>query len=178
MGYEKDERNTVISDEKPDLDEDMVIKTLSKADVEKSIKAVVDMYYAVCYIITVIGFIIGVLSMYLIAGMMIGENTVNISTLKILGYRKKEISGLILGPNTVMAVIGMILAVLLTIAISAAMFASSVADIGVYFPMTIKPFSYVLTCVVIVLSYMVSVFLAQRKVDRIEMTESLKRNNE
>lgn len=178
MGYDKDDKNTVISNEKPDLDEDLVIKTLSKSDVEKSIKAVVDMYYAVCYIITVIGFIIGVLSMYLIAGMMIGENTVNISTLKILGYRKKEITGLILAPNTIMAAVGMVIAVPLTIAISAAMFASSVADIGVYFPMTIKSLSFVITCAVIVLSYIVSVFLAQKKVNRIEMTESLKRNNE
>lgn len=177
-GYDKNDRNTVISNEKPDIDEDLIIKTISKADVEKSIKAVVDMYYAVCYIITVIGFIIGVLSMYLIASMMIGENTVNISTLKILGYRKKEITSLMLGPNAVMAAVGMILAVPLTIMISAAMFASSVNEIGVYFPMKIKPLSYVITFTVIVLSYMISVLLAQKKVNRIEMTESLKRNNE
>jgi putative ABC transport system permease protein len=178
MGYDINDRNAVISIDQLDLDENMIIKTVTKADAEKSIKAVVDMYYAVCYIITIIGFIIGILSMYLIAGMIIEENTVNISTLKILGYRKKEITNLILGPNTLMVILGIILAVPVTIMISTAMFASSVSDIGVYFPMTIKPISYIISFGVIVLSYVASIYMSQRKVNKIEMTESLKRNNE
>ncbi|MDO5558084.1 MAG: ABC transporter permease [Oscillospiraceae bacterium] len=178
MDYEPDMRNTVISNEKLSLEADSIIKTISKTDLKKSIEAVVNMYYAVCYIITVIGFLIGVLSMYLISGMIIEENTVNISLLKILGYRKKEITGLVLSSNTIMVIVGIIIGVPVTIAVSAAVFASSVADIGVYFPMTIKPLSFMITFAVIILSYIVSTALAGKKVGRIEMTESLKNNNE
>lgn len=42
----------------------------------------------------------------------------------------------------------------------------------------VKPVSYVVTLLIVLASYLLSLVLAGRKVERIEMTESLKRNNE
>ena len=178
MDYGSSDRNTMISSEKLDPDEDKVMAVMSRTDAKDSVASVTDMYYSICYLIMVVGIILGILSMYLLTGMIIEENTVNISMLKILGYRKKEIGSLILTSNTLLVLIGFIIGVPVTIAVSKATFASSVETVGMYFPMALRPLSYVIAFAAVIFSYAVSIALSYRKLGKVEMTESLKRNNE
>lgn len=177
-GYEAGQYNMFMSEKELDPDENTVISTTSREDSRKAIESVTDMYYSVCYMVTLVGFLLGVLSMYLLTSMIIEENTVNISMLKILGYRKNEISRLILMTNTVLVLTGFLLGIPVTLLFGRQVFASSVEIVGMFFPMTLLPVSYLIAFAVIALAYIVSLLLSSRKVGKITMTESLKRNNE
>lgn len=180
MDCDKETRNAIISNRvlEGEIDENSIMSSVSKSDAKESIESVVDMYYMVCYAVTVLGFLLGVLVMYLISGMIVEENEVNISMLKVLGYTRKEISNLVLNVNSLLIPVGFILGIPLTLLTCKIGFAKSVEAIGMHFPMAIKPISYVITLIVVALSYILSVFLARKKVEKVELVESLKRNNE
>ena len=116
--------------------------------------------------------------MYLISGMIVEENTVNISMLKILGYRKREIRNLVLTGNHLLLCIGFVVGIPLALAVGGSVCASSAETTGMLISLYVKPVSYLITLLIVLASYLLSLVLAGRKVERIEMTESLKRNNE
>lgn len=178
MGYDAADRNTIVSNDKLELDADMVLSETSREDYRESVKSAVQVYYKMCYIVLFVGFMLGVLSMYLISGMIVEENTVNISMLKILGYRKREIRNLVLTGNHLLLCIGFVVGIPLALAVGGSVCASSAETTGMLISLYVKPVSYVVTLLIVLASYLLSLVLAGRKVERIEMTESLKRNNE
>ena len=178
MGYDAADRNTIVSNDKLELDADMVLSETSREDYRESVKSAVQVYYKMCYIVLFVGFMLGVLSMYLISGMIVEENTVNISMLKILGYRKREIRNLVLTGNHLLLCIGFVVGIPLALAVCGSVCASSAETTGMLISLYVKPVSYVVTLLIVLASYLLSLVLAGRKVERIEMTESLKRNNE
>lgn len=178
MGYGKDDRNMVVSRKKLEYDPDTVMSSSSRDDYRDSVKSAVQVYYKMCYIVILVGFMLGVLSMYLISNMMIEENTINISMFKILGYRKKEINSLVLSGNHILLIFGILIGIPPALLVGKSICASSAETTGMLISLYVKPLSYLITVIIILASYVLSLLMVSNKVGRVEMTESLKRNNE
>ncbi len=58
---------------------------------KESIEDAMNTFMAICYVVIIIGFLLGVMVMYLVTNLIVEESTTNISMLKILGYRQNEI---------------------------------------------------------------------------------------
>jgi putative ABC transport system permease protein len=177
-GYGLEDNNVLISDNRLNISARTYTKVSSRSDLRESIESVVNMYYASAYMVIGFGFAIGMLVMYMITNMIIQENVMNISMLKILGYKPKEINAMVLHTNTALIPIGMVLAVPVTLGICIMSFAKSVESMGMYFPVALKPISYIIGFVVIALSYEISLLLLRAKTEKIDMVECLKESNE
>jgi putative ABC transport system permease protein len=126
----------------------------------------------------VLGIIICIAAVYVAVDMLVTENRSNISMLKVLGYRDRQINRIVLNAHHILLPIGILLAIPVAIAVADADFRLMV-DYGVMrMSVYVAPSSYVIAIGLTVLCYAGSLFLLRRKVKRVNMVDCLKDNRE
>ena len=123
-------------------------------------------------------FIIGLIIIYVVTSLIIEENKGNISLMKVLGYRKKEVYSLILNSSTFIIILGYILGVPILLVSLTALFKSVTKSMNLALPVKIDNMYLIFGFVVIYLTFEVSKALSKKKINKIEMTEALKAGNE
>lgn len=164
----------VWSDRKADIDENKILKTLSKQESIDSYKTMLAPMQASVGSIGVMAFIIGLIVIYVVTSLVIEENKGNISLLKVLGYSKKNVYSLILNTNTPLVILGYVISIPLLISSISAMFKSVSKDVSLSFPIKISPLSLIIGFIIIMLTYELSKILNRRKINRVSMSEALK----
>lgn len=178
LQYPSDSYMGVWSSEKLDIPENKLLTTVTSEDMKKAFDSMTKPLQAVVGGVAFMSFIIGLLVIYVVTSLTIEENKENISLMKVLGYRKKEVYSLILNSSTLIVVIGYIIGVPLLISSLTAMFASITKDMSISLPVTIDYIYVVIGFVIIYLTYELSKFLSRRKINRISMAEALKSRSE
>ena len=110
--------------------------------------------------------------------MLIEENKSSISMLKVLGYRDREINGIVLNVNHILVVMGFLLAVPACVSMLGGVSSAMVSVMHVVLEPTVKTSSVLICGVIILISYFFSLLLLRRKVSKIDMVVSLKGNRE
>lgn len=128
--------------------------------------------------IAVMAFIIGLIVIYVVTSLVIEENKANISMLKILGYKKKEIYSLVLSSNIILVIIGYIISVPLIIVSVASLFNLMTEAMNITIPSKLNISSILISFVIIIITYEISESLNKRKVMKISMADSLKEKRE
>ncbi|MFL0194051.1 ABC transporter permease [Clostridium sp. WILCCON 0269] len=129
-------------------------------------------------VIASMSFIIGLIVIYVVTSLIIEENKMNISLMKILGYRRKEINSLILNSSSIIIIVGYIIGIPLILASMDLLFRSLTESIKLAIPITIN-YSYVIVgFVVVYLTYELSKALNRKKIYKISMSEALKASME
>lgn len=170
--------NLLISNKNINVNNNIVMRKSSKSDLQKSLKNITGIFISVCYIIILIGFGLGLMVMYLITNIIVEENKVNISMLKVLGYHQKEINSLVLNTNHILVILGYLLSIPATIVFCKFGFANSSNSMGMYIPVNISTISYLLCLAIVVLAYILSLSLLKQKTLRVNMVECLKDSRE
>ncbi len=124
--------------------------------------------------IAFMSFIIGLIVIYIVTALTIEENKENISLMKVLGYRNKEVYSLILNSSSFIVILGYILGVPLLLASMHALFKSITKDMNVSFPVTINYIYVIVGFIIIYLTYELSKLLSRKKINKISMSEALK----
>ncbi|AGY77714.1 ABC transporter permease [Clostridium autoethanogenum] len=124
--------------------------------------------------IAFMSFIIGLIVIYVVTALTIEENKENISLMKVLGYKNKEVYSLILNSSSFIVVLGYILGVPLLLASMRALFKSMTKDMNVSFPVTINYIYAIVGFIIIYLTYELSKLLSRKKINKISMSEALK----
>ena len=110
--------------------------------------------------------------------MLVTENRNNISMLKVLGYRNRRIDGMVLTSSHLLVPLGIILSIPAAYGTMSA-FARMFADMdGLLLTISITPKSYLITTLLVCLSYFGSLFLLRRKIGKVDMVECLKDSRE
>ncbi|MGE5631873.1 MAG: ABC transporter permease [Caulobacteraceae bacterium] len=125
-------------------------------------------------IISLMSFIIGLIVIYVVTSLIIEENRGNISLMKVFGYRRKEVSSLILNSSSMVIVIGYIIGIPLILASMNEMFKSLTENINLALPVRISYPYIIVGFVVVYLTYELSKALSRKKINRISMSEALK----
>lgn len=162
------------STEKIDIPENELLAAVTVDDMRNAFNTMTQPLQAVIGGISFMSFVIGLIVIYVVTSLTIEENKENISLMKVLGYRKKEIYSLILNSSVFIVVIGYILGIPLLLASLSAMFKSITKDMNVSFPVTINYIYVLIGFIIIYLTYELSKLLSRRKVNRISMAEALK----
>ncbi|URZ06960.1 ABC transporter permease [Clostridium felsineum] len=123
--------------------------------------------------ISLMSFMIGLIIIYVVTSMIIEENKINISLMKILGYKKKEIFSLILNSSSFIVIIGYILGIPLLLSSLKAMFKSVTRDMNLSFQVKLNFTSIIIGFIVIYITYYISSFLNRKKIMKISMVEAL-----
>ena len=102
----------------------------------------------------------------------------NISMLKVLGYRNRRIDSMVLSSSHLLLPLGILLSIPAAYG-TMDVFARFFAEIdGMLMTVSIGPKSYLVTILLVCLSYIGSLFLLRRKITKVNMIESLKDNRE
>ena len=170
--------NVIMSDVALDIPDSMIIQTIKKSDAKEQFQNMSNQMNVMVYFLIGMGAIICVASIYVAVNMLVSENRGNISMLKVLGYRDKQINQIVLNVNHILLPIGFLVSIPFVFASTNWFMAFLAEFIGVLPKAYIAPQSFVYTAVLACLSYFGSLFLLRRKVSKVDMVESLKGNRE
>lgn len=176
--YPEGSYTALMSNQTIDIDEDRLQLLRTSDEVmtafEEATKPVKFMVGGV----SVVAFILGLIIMFIVTSMMIDENKMNISLLKVLGYEKKKIYSLVLSSNVILVVIGFILAIPLILLSIEGMFQSIAEDLKMTLPSHLKTTNILIGFVIIFVTYMISNRLARKRIMAIPMADILKNREE
>lgn len=125
-------------------------------------------------VISVLAFIIGLIVIYVVTSMMIEENKMNISLMKVFGYKGKEVNSLILNSSTIIVLIGYLMAIPILLTTLKAFFNSLTESMHMTMPIMISIPFIILGFIIVMLIYELSKALTRRKIYKISMSEALK----
>jgi putative ABC transport system permease protein len=174
LGFPSDSYMGLWSLEKLDIPENKLLASVTVNDMRKAFDALTQPLQAAMGTIAFMSFIIGLVVIYVVTSLTIEENKENISLMKVLGYRKKEVYSLILNSSSFIVVLGYIIGVPLLLTSLNALYGSVTKDMSVSIPVTINYIYVLIGFVIIYLTYELSKLLSRKKINRISMAEALK----
>lgn len=177
-GVEDGTYNVVYSDEELDIDSDEVAYVSDSDSLLDTLNNAMTAMNGFVYGMMFMGCLLSIVSVYLIVNMLIEENKSNISMLKVLGYRNKEINKIVLNTNHILVLVGFVLAVPVAVASMNVLCVGMISMMHVVMTPIIQPTSILICAVIVLISYMLSLLLLRRKVDKVDMVVSLKGNRE
>lgn len=177
-GLEKGTHNALISDAKLDIPSENVAQETRKTDLGDQIDTIMNQMGFMIYLLVGLGIIICIAAIYVSVNMMVTENKNNISMLKVLGYRNRQIDKIVLNVNHIFLPIGILLSIPAAYGVANCFF-KLFADIdGILVTTSISLKSYLLSFALTIAGYVISVWLVRRKVKKVDMIECLKDNRE
>lgn len=174
MEIEEGKYNLILSDEKLDISDDETAVSVSKESLKDQLNTVLEATKKMIIMMIALGIVICVLVIFMMVNMVIEENKNNISMLKVLGYRNREINRLVLNVNHILVLFGMILSVPLSLLICDVYFGMMIENFACHIPSVLKISGIIICFGVLIVSYFVALCLLRKKVGRIKMTNSLK----
>lgn len=177
-GFSENNFNCLISDGKLSIPESKISQEVRRSDITDQAKTMTGQMDFLLKIIIGLGVIICITAIYVAVNMLVAESHGNISMLKVLGYRDKQINKIVLRAHHVLLPIGILLSVP-CVYVAAHAFFLFMVDYGVMLIDTyIALKSYIISIILTVGCYFGSLWLLRRKVKKIDMIESLKDNRE
>ncbi len=116
MGIEENVSNVIMSDVALNIPDSKIMQTIKKADAKEQFQNISNEMNVMIYFLIGIGAIVCVASIYVAVNMLVSENRSNISMLKVLGYRDKQINRIVLSVNHILLPIGFIVSIPLVFA--------------------------------------------------------------
>ena len=176
-GVDSETYNCIISDEKLDLDKDLVASETSMAVSADTMQNIMAPMNAIIIGIEVLGIVLGVFILYLVINMIVSETGTNISVMKVLGFSRKEISNRVLNVNHVLVCIGFLIGIPAAYAFVKVGYSDTIENYGMLLSPVVTVKALVLGFIFTWITYELSLLLQKRKISRIDMVESLKENN-
>lgn len=164
----------IWSSDKLNIPEEKLLTVVTVDDMKKALDTMTAPLQSFIGAISFMSFLIGLIVIYVVTSLTIEENRENISLMKVLGYRKKEIYSLVLNSSTFIVILGYILGIPLLLVSLDALFKSVTKDMTISMPIKINYAYTIFGFAVIYLTYELSKLLSRRKINRVSMVEALK----
>lgn len=174
LGYPSGSYMGLWSTDQLNIPENKLLAFVTVEDMRNAFNTMTQPLQAAIGAIAFMSFIIGLIVIYVVTSLTIEENKRNISLMKVLGYRRREVYSLILNSSSFIVVTGYILGIPLLLASMHALFNSITKDLSVSFPITISYIYALIGFVIIYFTYELSKLLSRRKINKISMAEALK----
>ncbi len=174
FGESKDYYNTLFSDKALDIDPGRLYATTSREDILNGSKVFVDLMMPMIYVLSIASSLIFCVVMYLMMKVMIDRSAMNISLMKIFGYRRKEVKKLYLDGNFYIIVVGAAICIPLSKFVMDKCYPYMISNVGCGSNLTgpMEVF-FIIYAVVIALYFVINALLV-RKIDKYTPAEVLK----
>ena len=174
LGNDVNTYNSYVSNEKLDIDEEYLVKYVTRADMVGTAKEMMAMFEGVLLIINIFSVIIYMILMYILTKTVVEKNAIPISFMKVFGYNDKEIGKLYLNATTFTVIVSLVVC----IPVEALCFKYILIYIGSmiegYIPFYLPMWLYVSIIGIGIVAYFAINALHIRKVRKISMSEALK----
>ncbi|NYC94645.1 ABC-type antimicrobial peptide transport system permease subunit [Clostridium acetobutylicum] len=166
------------SDNKINIPENKLISTSNIDDFKTALSTATKPLQYSMGSISLMSFIIGLIIIYVVTSLIIEENKENISLMKVLGYRKKEVYSLILNSSSFIVILGYLLGIPFLLGSLNALFKSMTSTMNLSLKVKLN-FTYILIgFIVIYLTYEISNLLSRKKITKISMAAALNSTKE
>lgn len=172
-GYPESSYLMIDSKEKLSLPQDMLLSVTTKQDLIDGYDTLLKPFRYMIGGIASVAFIIGLIVIYVVTSLLIEENKGNISMLKILGYKNREISSLILNSSSILVILGFIISVPLLLTSLAGFFSLMTESLDITIPAKLNLINILISFIVIMTAYELSKLLNKRKILSVSMSKSL-----
>lgn len=174
LNYPMDAYTGILSGEELDIDDNFVYTKHSLSMNKENLIESISLFKKILYFLTVIAGIIGTVVVYVVAVMLIEENSKNISMLMVMGYQPKEINSILINSSTVLVIMGFVLSVPLALLLMDKFLHAITVNMFFVFNTAIS-FLQLLICFLFFISvYYFSMLGVKRKVNKINLSECLK----
>lgn len=171
---DEDYYNVVYSDQELDIDPGKLMSVISKAQIEQAGHVFVNLMASMVYTMSAVSAFILFVVLYLMMGVMVDRASYDISLMKIIGYRRKEIRKLYLNGNMYFVAAGTLVAIPLAKRTIDALYPYFISNVACAMDLSMSPLVYVGLFAIIMAMYFVINALLVRKIDKVTPAEVLK----
>jgi len=183
LGFEYDIYEVIYSNDKKysdfsSLDKkeaENIYMILSMNDLKANIEKQMDRFNGSIYIVIVFASIMTLIIIAVIANIVVEENKKTISLLKVMGYKNKRISNIVLNIYTPAIIIAYLISIPVMMNILKAIINAITGDIKISIPIEISPYMAGLGLLGLLIAYYVAIGLSKRVLNKIPLAVALKR---
>lgn len=176
--YPKGSYTEIYSNKELTLPKEKIVSTTKSSE---TIDGFQEMIKPLNYGVAAIAFvaaIIAVIIIYILISLLIEENSFKISLMKVIGYRERTIMNMMIGYNIWFIILGYVIGIPVTLLSISAFMNSITAEMNVTIPVMLDWKSVLISFVIILASYYISLWLNHRKLKGISMKEAINRSTE
>lgn len=148
---------------------------LNMNDMKSNIEKQMDRFNGSVYIIIAFASIMVLVIISVIANIVVEENKKTISLLKVMGYKNRRISSMVLNIYTPFIIVAYLLSIPTMIQILKAIVNAIVGDIEITIPISISPSMAALGLIGLLVAYYIAIGLSKRVLHKVPLAVALKR---
>lgn len=152
-----------------------ISNVLSVEDLKSNISKQMDRFNGSIYLVIAFASFMTLIIIAVIANIVVEENKKTISLMKVMGYKDKKISNIILNIYTPFIVIAYFLSIPAMIKILKMIVTSLVGDIEVTIPIAITPNQIIIGLIGLLVAYYIAISLSKRVLKKVPLSIALKR---
>ena len=183
VGYDSACYSSIISNDKKysnlkELDSNLVDKiatVLNFKDMKDNMNKAMQKYNASIYIVITFASIMAFVIIAVIANIVVEENKKIISLMKVMGYKNKKISSIVLNIYTPIIIISYLLSIPVTKEILKQIVSVLAGDMKMTIPISLEPTLAILGLAALLIAYYIAVGLSKRVLNKIPLAVALKR---
>lgn len=162
------------NEEITDINERLIASVITKEDLTKTTRQLKVSMGNLMSAFVAVGVVVFVLVIYMLAKVIIEKNTQSISVAKILGYNKREISGIYIRATTVVTILSLIISIPVVDIALKAMWRALMMEYSGWMNMNVPLMVYAETIALGVVTYALVALALKRKAGKVPMDEALK----
>ncbi len=177
-GYPSGSYTEIFSDNELIIPTDHLVSITKTSDTVAGFKQMIKPLNYGIAAIAFVSAIIAVIIIYILISLMIEENSFKISLMKVIGYSENNIRKMMIGYNIWFIIIGFVIGIPLTLLSISSFMNSITAEMNVTIPVILDWPSVLISFVIIIVSYSISIWLNNKKLKNISMTEAINKSSE
>lgn len=154
---------------------DEVASIFSIEDLRRNIEKQMQRMDAAIYIVIFFAAFMVLIIIAVIANIVVEENKKTISLMKVMGYRNKEISSIVLNIYTPFIIVAYLLSIPCMISILKAIIKVLVGDTKMVIPISISPVMALVGLIALLIAYYIAIALSKRVLNKVPLAVALKR---
>ncbi|WP_026485770.1 ABC transporter permease [Caldanaerobius polysaccharolyticus] len=174
FGFEKGSYMGLFSNRYLDIPESLLFDVQNKEYIMKSFKDSAKALEKSISTVVLIASVLALLIIYVLSSLAVAENKKPIGILKILGYRDKDVSYMLLGFNNLSFLVGFVLGVPFSKLVINSLMLSATKEIDFALSIDVKPTAILTGFVVLFATFLLTKYLAGRSIGKITPAEILK----
>lgn len=148
---------------------------LNMNDMRQNIEKQMDRFNGSIYIVIAFASVMVLVIISVIANIVVEENKKTISLLKVMGYKNRRISSMVLNIYTPFIIVAYLLSIPAMIQILKAIVSAIVGDIEITIPIAISPMMALIGLIGLLVAYYVAIGLSKRVLNKVPLAVALKR---
>lgn len=155
-------------------DSHFIMSKFSKSELVEGLESMMQIAESFIYVMVIISAVIALIVLVIMGDYTVEDNFKSISILKVIGYKDKEISSMVINIYTPLIIITYLLSIPLTIFSFNILMNSIMKELNFAFPLNMSIVEVIIGLAIVLLVYFCSLLLSRRHLNKISLQEALK----